>query len=371
MKLLVKASDAYYNKSNPIMSDAEFDKLYDEFKSQYPNDPFLKTIGSPVDKASEWKKATHKIPMESLNKVVAPVELNEWVHKTNSSELCASEKLDGISIDLEYNNGKLVKAITRGDGEIGEDITVNVVRMQNVRRALARKIHVDGDMYLRDEPFTGSLRGEIILRQGDFETINAIQKQRGDEPLKNLRNGASGIAKKRNGQYSEYCSIVYFDITGEYKTKYDKFEQLSKFRLPTAFIAVGVINNILDIYDEYENGVRAKLDHEIDGIVIETNDVKHYNELGELHKKPKGAVAYKFSSLKKETTILGVTWQLGNSGVITPVAELEPVEMGGVTVKRASLHNLENFKKLKPYKGANVLISRRGDVIPYVEKIIE
>jgi DNA ligase (NAD+) len=361
MKLLLEASDAYYNKSNPIMSDAEFDKLYDEFKLQYPNDPFLKTVGSQIPKASEWEKATHKIPMGSLNKVTNEDEFDKWAQSVNGKGYVASEKLDGISIDLEYEDGKLVKAITRGDGEIGEDITVNVVRMQDAKETILG--------------FTGSVRGEIILKQGDFETINVIQKQRGEEPLKNLRNGASGIAKKRNGQYSEYASVIYFDITGEYDTKEDKFLAIGDLGLPTSYIGLYRTSNIkeqdiIDLISQYEDQIRGNLPYEIDGIVIEINDVKHFNELGEKNNRPKGAVAYKFSSLKKETKVLDVTWQLGKSGTLTPVAELEPVEMGGVTVKRASLHNLENFKNLELSKMTEVLVSRRNDVIPYVEQVI-
>jgi DNA ligase (NAD+) len=376
MTLLLKASDAYYNQSNPIMSDAEFDKLYDEFKSQYPNDPFLKTVGSSIDRASEWEKATHKIPMGSLNKVTNEDEFNKWIKNSTVDTFVASEKLDGISIDLEYDNGNLVRAITRGDGEIGEDITKNVLRMQNVVSDFGKEVSplTGRENYtITARTFTGSVRGEIILKQGDFDSIVAIQKERGEDPLKNLRNGASGIAKRYDGKYAEYLSIVYFDTTGEFNTKQEKFEEIEHLGLPTSFIGVYDMfdRNILELMEQYENSTRAGLDYEIDGIVIDVNDTKHFNELGETNKRPKGAVAFKFKSLKKETTLLGVTWQLGKSGTITPVAELEPVEMGGVTVKRASLHNLERFRELKPYKGARVLISRRGDVIPHVEKIVE
>jgi len=357
MKLLLEASDAYYNKSNSIMSDAEFDKLYDEFKSKYPNDPFLKTVGSSIDPASEWEKATHKIPMGSLNKVTNKDEFFKWALSVSGEYYVLSEKLDGISIDLEYYNGLLFKAITRGDGIIGEDITKNVMKMQNVEKKL--------------ENFTGSVRGEIILKQDDFETIVSIQESRGEEPLKNLRNGASGIAKRYDGKYAEYLSIVYFDVTGDFDTKQEKFEFLGYMGLPTSFVAMCNTDEVPERVEIYENSVRSSLSYEIDGLVIDINDTNHFLRLGEKNDRPKGAVAYKFKSMKKETTINDITWQLGKSGTLTPVAELEPVEMGGVTVKRASLHNLENFLTLELRPGDTVLVSRRNDVIPYVEKVVE
>jgi len=361
---LLEASDAYYNKSNPIMTDGEYDKLFDEFKEKYPNDPFLKTIGSPIDPTSKWEKATHKIPMGSLNKVVNIDELRAWATKVGVEWFALSEKLDGISIDLEYEDSKLVRAITRGDGEIGEDITKNVRRMQNVHPFLHSN-------------FTGSVRGEIIIAQDDFETVVALQKQRNEEPIKNLRNGASGLAKRYDGKYSEFLSIVYYDITGTYERKNEKFLDLMNLGLPTSAILMNDqlprkfrVSDIETMYNEYEHSKRASLDYEIDGLVVEINELDKYEELGSKDGRPKGAVAFKFTSMKKETKIIGVEWSIGNSGHISPVAILEPVHLGGVTVRRASLHNLEMFKEMNLHENDTVLVSRRNDVIPYVEEIV-
>jgi len=363
---LLKASDAYYNLSESIITDEEFDSLKDEFEKLYPDDPFLNTIGSEVARSSEWEKATHKIPMGSLNKVMNEAEFNKWAEQIES--LCVSEKLDGISIDLEYESSNLVKAITRGDGIEGEDITKNVKRMQNVKSKFN---------FLN---FTGSVRGEIILKQHDFETIAEIQKQRDEKPIKNLRNGASGIAKRYDGKYSEYLSIIYFDVTGNFDTKSEKFSFIeTELEIPTSLVVnftnhinvqIFTVNDVKRVYQEYENARRPALDYEIDGLVIEENNIKKYNELGELNKRPRGAVAFKFKSLKKETKVKDIIWQLGNSGRITPVALLEPVQMGGVEVKRATLHNFEIFKNLQLSAGSDVLVSRRGDVIPYIEKVV-
>jgi len=352
---LLKWSDSYYNLSISLVPDNVFDDCYDYYVSQYPESPFLYTIGANV-KQSAWKKASHKIAMNSLNKETTLGGLTQWAQKCSEKRFIVSQKLDGISIGLEYENGNLVKAITRGDGIIGEDITVNVRKMQNVR--------LDAP-----ELFTGSLRGEIILRQSDFETVNALCESRGEDPFKNLRNGASGIAKNRNGKYVEYLTIIYYDCTGNFETKWQKFNFLSsKFGLTTCLVASEAnINKIHDIIEKYEKTVRAELDYEIDGLVIEVDNVVKYAQLGNKHKKPLGGIAYKFSALKRETIIEGVAWQLGKSGQLTPVALLRPIAMGGVTVSRASLHNLENYKTLGLRYGDVVIVSRRNDVIPYIE----
>lgn len=352
---LLKWTDSYYNLSVSLVPDHIFDECRDHFEELYPDDPFLHTIGAPI-KHSAWEKATHKIAMKSLNKANTFAELNEWVHKCDIERFIVSEKLDGISIGLEYVNGKLVKAITRGDGTLGEDITVNVRKMQNVRLEAP-------------ELFTGSLRGEIILRQADFEKVNALCETRGEEPFKNLRNGASGIAKNRNGKYTEYLTIIYYDCTGNFETKWQKFNFLSsKFGLTTCLVETEAnVAEVFDLVEAYEDKIRASLDYEIDGLVVEVDNIATYDKLGELHKKPKGAIAFKFSAMKRETIIEGVSWQLGNSGQLTPVALLRPVAMGGVTVSKASLHNLENFKALGLRYDDVVIVSRRNDVIPYVE----
>jgi len=356
-QLLLKASDTYYNLSNPIMSDKEYDKLYDEFKLKYPDDPFLKTIGSPVS-VSSWTKERHKIPMGSLNKVVNIGEFIEWINKYNIDTLCVSEKLDGISIDLEYENGNLIKAITRGDGIFGENIFQNVKKMKNVK--------------LKINNYTGSLRGEIILKQKDFNEIISIQLQRNEVSIKNLRNGAGGISKRYDGKYSEYLTIMYYDCSGIFELKKNKFEYIEKFGLETAHIKnISKMSQINKLYTDYENEIRNSLAYEIDGLVIECDIINKYNNLGEKDNRPKGAMAFKFTSSKKQTTVNDVVWQLGSNGRMTPVMLVEPVIIGSVEVKRVSLHNYEMFKNFQLSKGDIVLISRRNDVIPYLENVIK
>ena len=188
---LIEFADSYYNKSESMISDAEFDKLKDQFVNLYPDDDFVNTIGSPISIKSQWKKADHKIPMRSCNKVNTTNEFKSFVDNCGMTKdyLMVSEKLDGISVSLNYIDGKLVQAITRGDSWCGEEITDNVIKMMNVSKRLP-------------DEFTGSLRGEIIISLDDFKRLNDKCKENGEEPFSNARNAASGIARKIDGKYT-------------------------------------------------------------------------------------------------------------------------------------------------------------------------
>lgn len=355
---LLEASDAYYNGTKNTMSDAGFDNLKDQFAKLYPNDPFLKMIGCKPSENSVWKKVKHQIPMCSCNKVNTTEEFEKWAKDNGlyNKALVSSEKLDGISLSIDYVDGKLIKGTTRGDGTIGEDITPNVLRMQNVKGTLPVK-------------YTGSLRGEVMMKHGDLDDVNKICEQRKERGYSNVRNGASGIARGFDGKYTEYLYVEYYYASGEFKTKSDVYDFIEKLGLKTCTHIVGTFSDVVKFYRNYEDKVRAEINHDIDGLVIEPNDIATLNELGLKNENLRGQIAWKFSSIKKTTTIESVDWQLGNSGRLTPVAILSPVKMGGVTVQRASLHNYDMMKELEPYKGAKCVISRRNDVIPYVESV--
>lgn len=358
-KALLEANDSYYNKSFSTMSDADYDKLEDEFARLYPNDPFLKTIGAPIPENSQWEKAKHNIPMYSCNKVNTVIEFEKWAKDEgiNNDELMTSEKLDGISLSIDYVDGKMVQAVTRGDDIIGENIMSNVIRIQNVKTKLPI-------------PYTGSLRGEIMLRIQDFHSVNLVCESRGEKPFQNVRNGAAGIAKRYDGKYSEYLYVEYYFASGDFKTKKEIYDFIeNELGLKTCKHFCGTLETAKLVYNEYEQSIRAGLDHEIDGIVVEENDTSKLNSLGLKGENLRGMIAWKFTAEKKQSRIVKIHWQMGSSGRLTPVAEVEPVHIGGVTITRASLHNYANFIKMKPYKGAVCIISRRGDVIPYVEQI--
>jgi DNA ligase (NAD+) len=355
---------AYYN-DEPIMSDEEYDAIFDELMILDPQNRVLSATGAPVEDDSPWTKSKHKIPMTSLNKVNTIEQFQKWHQNCGRSMLTMSEKLDGISIDLEYHKGKLIKAITRGDGIEGEEITRNVLKMKNVKSVLP-KAHASENIN-----YNISLRGEIIMTQEDFDNLNQIFTQKGKKPLKNKRNSTAGIARGLDGENCEYLSVVYYDTTLSVDTAEDRFDFIRSLGLPTAFICgFKNIDTCIEIYNEYQENKRAKLNYDIDGLVIEVDNLNDKAHLGELYGNLKGAIAWKFGSMNVESIVKAIEWQFGSSnGRITPVCIIEPVQLAGVTVQKASLHNVDIFMKLKPYKGAKCIVSRRGDVIPYIEKI--
>lgn len=353
---LIEWSDSYYNDSESIVTDEEFDSFKYELKKRNPKDIFFKKIGSEVPNNSVWQKAKHKIPMGSLDKVNTIDEFKEWcfwINKKHSFKLMIfQEKLDGISIDNEYENGKLIKGITRGDGIIGEDITKNVIKMKNVKQQLSK-------------PWSGSLRGEIILLSEDFEKINSILEESGEKPFKNLRNAASGIAKRFDGRFSEYLTILYYDCTGNFKyenEKIDFIQHLGLKNVPTYYKTVDDGDTLYNLYEK----LRPSLGYDIDGLVAKIDSLEIQNELGIRDGIPQGQIAWKFPSMKVKSKIIDVEWQMGPSGRYTPVAILEPVKMGGVTVQRASLHNFTIFSNFDFHYKDEVIVSRQNDVIPQV-----
>ena len=357
---ILKAADSYYNKEISIISDEEYDKLYDELQNLAPNDIFFKTIGAPVDKTSAWEKAEHKISMNSQSKINTEADFKKWVNDIHCNEFVIEDKLDGISINLEYQNDKLVKAITRGDGSQGENIYANVSRMQNV------KTEIPGFG-------NGCLRAEIFLFMKDFEKLNSICKARGENELKNPRNGAAGIAKRLDGKYSEYDSLLYYDVDNNktFITELQKMEYIESLGLKVCFYKKVNIEEAIQVYNDYEETLRVKTPYDIDELVLKANDLNLQKKLGLRDKRPIAQRAWKFTNMKAESEIQGIEWSNGKNRRITPIAILKSTPIGGVTVGRASLHNLEIFKKFKPGKGDKVLISRRNDVIPAVEEILE
>ena len=358
VKKLREASDSYYNQHESTITDYEFDTLKDNLESLDPSNPFLSQIGAPV-KISSWKKAKHSIGMTSLNKVNISEEFFKWCDSNDVTDLIMEDKLDGISIDLEYSDGTLLKAITRGDGIEGEDIYENVKKMQNVK--------------LKIEGFSGCIRGEIFLFQEDFERVNEIAKKNGDRQLSNPRNGAGGIAKRHDGKYSEYNSILYYDITDnnkDFETEEEKMEMITYFGLPVCFYKKVTRFRAEEIYKNYEKSLRVTTPYDIDGLVIKVNNIQKQIDLGEKGGKPAGQIAWKFTSMKAETIIEGMEWSIRNKHV-TPIALLKSVSLGGVNVARASCHNISIFKELDMGVGDKVLISRRNDVIPQIEEVLE
>ena len=355
-KILTDASDSYY-AGKPTISDDEFDALLDLMQVLYPDDLFLQSVGANIT-SGRLKKVSHTIPMWSLKK--GPKEdvsdwFSEMLGKQSSKFILLSEKLDGLSVELVYKNGTLVCAITRGDGEIGENITHNVIRMQNVKSKILG--------------FTGSLRGEIILENSKFK------KYLKDEDYKNTRNASAGIARSKDpSDYAQYLKVLYFDCIIDnaefdfHRQKLEFIESLGLEAAPTQKCkSWDTAQHWYDFYDE--NG-RKELDYEIDGLVLHFDDLELQETLGVNRGRPRYAIAWKFAPQAQKTVLRGISWRLGKTGRVTPVALVDPIDIGGATVRQATLHVASQVRKKGYREGDELLVSRRGDVIPYVEAII-
>ena len=356
---LVEASAAYYAGA-PLMDDAPFDSLEAELRRREPGHWFLGMVGAPVPVDGAWPKHVHEVPMGSLAKAQKLDELEAWWKGIGSPVLLQTEKLDGFSISLRYENGLMVRAVTRGDGVAGENITRNVLRMLGVPRL---------------KKFSGHVRGEIVCLRSSFAAFfKGVHS--------NPRNTAAGIARRHDGKDAEKLTLIAYqilpdDVLWQMRSKSQELNALkqSGFVVPR-WMMVGDMATAKARYDQYADTLREKIDYDIDGLVFEVEDGKLALDLGESSGRPKGSRAFKFPHDKAETTLTNVVWQVGPSGRVTPVAEFEPVSLAGAEVARASLHNISNIDRLwleqdaAPAEGDRIVVSRRNDVIPYVEALM-
>ena len=356
----------YYNET-PEISDDEFDALEQELRELDPDSPVLREVGvapggADARSAAGLPTKKHRIPMGSLDKITVD-RLDFWSGKSGPRFL-VQEKLDGISMEFEYKKGKLIDAITRGDGFAGEVVTHNAVSFKNVSKKL-------------DASFTGSVRGEVIVRLSDFE------KHFVGKDFANPRNTVSGTVRKKHGDRSlnRFFEIQFYDVVTDdrdFTTEREKMEYLRDvLGLPLAVSHFDCdVDAVRAIYDRYQGtdgkpGLRFELDYEIDGLVLRTDSLARQRELGSRANRPRFAVAYKFPSEGKETVLEAVDWSLGLTARVTPVARLKPVVIAGVTVSNASLHNVDYVKAMELHLGDVVLVERKGDVIPKVMRVVE
>lgn len=358
-----KAQEAYYNGDQPLMSDEEYDALLEEIRILREGSPAVTSIGAPIPQDTAWPKVRHLLPMGSLNKVKTIEEMTDWINKSSRDlrgqalpyeELLVTEKLDGISLSVTYEGGKLVQGVTRGDGTIGEDITPNVLKMKGILPEIPFKQDV-------------TLRGEIVLHKDVFEEHFKDKA--------NTRNAASGTAKRLDGKGCEHLNVHFYQVSGpDFVKDSDQFEWLEKygFSTPAWFVTVMApgAKTPQDIWVEYQQGVRDELPYDIDGLVVRLNDLTYQFSLGDRDGRPKGAVAFKFAPVTRETAALGYVLQVGGTGRCTPVAVLKPVRLLGAEVQRASLYNWAYVEKIGFHKGATVLVTRSNDVIPRVVSVV-
>jgi DNA ligase (NAD+) len=361
----LKAANAAYRNGTPILSDAVYDGMEQDLASMVANATiiddavlearqFLASVGAEIPTDSPWVKVTHRTPMGSLNKAQDDAEFVNWLAAVGPRPLVWSEKLDGISVQIAYTDGTLTLAATRGDGLVGEDITRNVARMKGV--------------VPRIPGFTGHVRGEIVLRRTDFANLAG--------QYANPRNAASGIAKRLDGTGCEHLTVFAYQIVREggaqVQRKQDEFRILSRvgFFVPTWGMASDS-HTIITTRSTYN---RDALDYDIDGLVVEYDDLALMRSLGETNLRPKGATAFKFAHQTGATTLRDIQWQVGNTGRVTPVAIFDAVSLAGASVEKATLHNLSQIQRLTGGLGFGVgdriEVSRRNDVIPGVEALV-
>lgn len=349
---ITEARQAYYN-GTPSVPDAEYDAWVDELSRLSAGSPAVTQVGYPPPNDSAWVKTQHSIPMGSLDKVQTSEELVEWIGKHGrapSEALLLTEKLDGISISVTYEDGRLVRAVTRGDGQVGEDITSNVVRMKGAPQF--------------KKGLSATLRGEIILHKADLALF----------PDKaNPRNTASGTSKRFDGKGCEHLNVYFYQVHGpDFTLDSDQYVWLQErgFQTPNWYVVSGA-SKVQGLWLDYQQIQRDTLPYEIDGLVVRFNELEHQLALGELHGRPRGAVAFKFPAGARETVAVGLECQVGGQGNITPVAVVEPVVLLGAEVRRASLYNWAYIKQIGFYVGARVVITRSNDVIPRILSVLD
>lgn len=346
-----EAQDAYYN-GTPIMTDEEFDVLWDKLQKEQPNSSLFNAIGE--DSSENFSKEEHIMNMGSLEKVNNEKDFKDWWKRRVNTSAIVQYKMDGISIELQYKNGELDKAITRGNGKVGDNITSNVLRMDGFPKRISLKKKL-------------AVRGEIILEKDIFK------KKYLPQGYANPRNMASGLAKQKEGKGCEDLRIYFYDMFAENHEKTIGEKEISKIRFleSEGFTTVPIFEaltpkDVLDIRNEITEIKREDLNYDIDGLVVKNND---YNPSDLERKRPQYQIAFKFDTVSAATKIKDVYWSVSGR-IITPVALLEPIELEGAVVRRASLANPNRMRELHLRYDDIVLVSRRGQIIPYVESVI-
>lgn len=380
-------NNLYYNEDKPLISDMKYDALMRELKQleqEYPE--LLKNEengeSSPTEKiggtASEkFSKVRHRVPMLSLSntyniseiedfdKRIKKIILSENV-KDHSKELeyILELKLDGLSISLIYENGVLVQAVTRGDGQVGEDVTENIMEIKTIPKKLKKNVSLE-------------VRGEIILPISSFNRINQEREDDGEDVFANPRNAASGTIRQLDktivAERGLDCYLYYLVNAENYgiNTHLESIEYIEKlgFKTTKIFEKYTDFKELEKSIDKWHND-RKKLDYETDGLVIKVNNFALYETLGYTTKSPRWAIAYKFPAEQVKTRLMDVTFQVGRTGVITPVAELEAVNLSGSVVKRASLHNFDEIRRKDIKIGDNVIVEKAAEIIPQVVNVV-
>jgi DNA ligase (NAD+) len=384
-KLIGYHNYRYYALDQPEISDAEYDRIFRELVDIENRNPEFITADSPTQRVGaapidKFLPFRHEVPLLSLENAMntgEAVDFDRRVRKLLGSEgkidYVAEPKMDGLAVELVYEDGVLTGAGTRGDGFTGEDVSLNVKTIRSVPRRLFPG-KANGEL-----PSKLAVRGEVFIEKRDFETLNQERAKRGESIFANPRNAAAGSLRQLDPSITAtrplrafFYGIGAFVAPTEFATQFDLLNGLKLWGLPVNPRS-SLCTDIEEAVGYYEKlaAEREYLPYEIDGVVIKVNDLQLQNQLGEKSRSPRWAVALKFSPHEVRTHVLDIDVNVGRTGIITPVARLNPVLVGGVTVKRATLHNIDEIERKDIRKGDAVIVRRAGDVIPEVVEVIK
>lgn len=368
-----QANYAYHTLDQPVLSDAAYDAMFKELvalEKAYPeffdpHSPTQKVGGFVLD---NFKKITHQVPMMSLSNAFNETELSQFVDriykKTPQATFTTELKIDGLAVSLKYEKGKLMTAATRGNGVVGEDITHNIKTVKSVPLKLNEEIDIE-------------VRGEVYMSHKAFEKVNSEKIKTGESIFANPRNAAAGTMRQLDSAIvakRQLSVFVYTIVNADYyvSTQSEALRFLTSLGFPVNnnYHEVKDFEDMLEKIKAYDN-LRRTLPYDTDGAVIKVNDFNLYDYIGWTAKSPRWAIAYKFETEKQETILKDITFQVGRTGVITPVAELEPVIVSGSKISRATLHNEDYILEKDIRKGDYVLIHKAGEIIPEVLSVVK
>jgi DNA ligase (NAD+) len=374
-ELLNEASIAYYVDDQPVMDDAAYDALYDELKALEDSDPSLVTPDSPTQRigaplSDKFQKARHRLPMGSLEKVTTDEALQKWeddmrkrLGTDDAIAYVVEPKIDGSAINLTYENGRFARGLTRGDGVQGEDVTPNLRTIKTI------PLQMRGS----DAPPTLEVRGEVYMPLDGFRAANEALAAEGKATWPNPRNAAAGSLRQKDSTITAARPLsIWVYGTGfreglDLETHWETLQWLRERGFPTNPFAQRLesIADVAELVRDWELR-RTRLDYEIDGIVIKVDSYDQQERLGALHERPRWARAFKWAPMTATTRLNEIRIRVGRTGNLNPWALLEPVEVGGVTISRATLHNEEDINRKDIREGDDVIVQRAGDVIPQV-----
>ena len=372
MKKLNAWDKAYHQNDAPIVDDATYDaarRRAIEIESEYPElakDGASSHVGAAV--SDKFKSYPHSVPMLSISDVFNQGEVADWFNKLSTKDIFIELKVDGVSYAARYENGRLVRGLTRGSGVAGEDITANLRTIADIPQQLQG-----------DYPEIIEIRGEVYMSRADFLALNEAAAASGDKVFANPRNAAAGSLRQLNPAVTaarrlSAFAYTYGELSGRtWATQSEYFDKLESWGFKTTRAWAHHAHSMDEIQHVYNDVMmqRADIPFDIDGLVLKVNDVATQERMGARANSPRWEVAYKFPAARGITTLRDITVQVGRTGVLTPVAELEPINIGGVLVSRATLHNADEIARLGVNPGDKVIVQRAGDVIPQIVGVAE